>query len=552
LPLYPHQNLRAIKPLRTALYRTRHAVRFDDRLETILKPEIGLARPAAAVWAQIISVLAQNSDRIDDDQKSRALQKAEQVRAEVPVLRRKFLAQSIADKLTDPALVLHFGKDAAAVAAPVMTRATLEDAQWSALIPELPSSSRALLRERRDLPETTKHLLGLYGSADRALPSADVTEHAGETERENLHSLQIRDLVARIEAFKTDRSATPQLSTFIDVDSVQVPGLNFRFETDRAGVINWVDGVARGPLIGISFSEHTGPRAFGVDGYATGAFRKRAPFRDARLRVAGNSDAAGDWLISADPCFDSVDGRFRGYRGHARRAGQSSATDSAATPLFGADMSPDSIRQLVHELRSPINAIKGFAEMIDTQMLGPVSHPYRMRARAIVSDAIKLVDLVDNIDMAARHQSSVSDNLQDGPADVIAMIEAALDRIENRTSHASEVFGLSAESGLPAAAIDFKKGSELIERLMQTALTASDGVSPIAIDVSARGGQIITSINLQTGSDGGAVDHGLGFALRVIRQCAVEIGSQFLAESCKFALIMPHAHDSELKTIESK
>lgn len=527
-------------------------MRFDDRLDTILKPETGVVRPDAAVWAQIITILAQNSDRIDQGQKSLALQRVEQLRGKVSVARRKFVAETIADKVRDPAVILHFGKDSAAVAAPVMTSAKLDETQWSALIPELPSSSRSLLRERRDLPKATRDLLRLYGSADRALPSGAFATPANDGESDEAHGVQIRDLVARIEAYKNDRSATARPATFIDVEHVHVPGLNFRFETDRAGVINWVDGVARGPLIGISFSEHTGPRAFGVDGYATGAFRKRAPFRDARLRVAGFSDASGDWLISADPCFDKVDGRFRGYRGYARRSGQSHATPPVGASLFGPDMSPDSIRQLVHELRSPINAIKGFAEMIDSQMLGPVSHPYRMRARAIVADANKLVDLVDNIDMAARHQSSVSDALLDEPADVIAMIDAALDRIENRTARASEVFALSAEMGLPSAAIDFKKGSELIERLMQTVIAATDDGSPIAINVSAHGGQIVVSFQIQAGSDASVTDHGFGFALRVIKQCAIENGSQFLVESCKFALIMPHAHDSELKTIESK
>lgn len=526
-------------------------MRFDDRLETILKPETGVARPAAVVWAQLISTLVQISDRIDEDQKARALSKAEQLRRDVPLARRKFLAQSLTAKVTDPALVLHFGTDAAIVAAPVITTAALDESDWSTLIPKLPPSSRALLRERRDLPESTIRMLGLYGSSDRVLPSADGTEPANDGDENEQHNLQIRDLVARIEAFKTDRSASPYPVTLVDVESVNAPALNFRFETDRAGVINWVDGVMRGPLIGMSFSEHTGPRAFGVDGYATGAFRKRAPFRDARLRVAGLSDAAGDWLISADPCFDSKDGRFRGYRGYARRAGQSHASEAVPAPLFGADMNSDSIRQLVHELRSPINAIKGFAEMIDSQMLGPVSHPYRMRARAIISDSIKLVDLVENIDMAARHHASSNDSQADGPTNVIAMIEAALDRIENRSPRAGVFAQLSTKSDLPEAAIDFKKGSELIERLMQTLLSKSDNAAPVSINISVRGNQIIALFQLPA-KQPDLNDHGLGFALRVIKQCAVEIGSQFLSESRKFTLIMPLAHDSELKTIESK
>ena len=56
----------------------------------------------------------------------------------------------------------------------------------------------------------------------------------------------------------------------------------------------------------------------------------------------------------------------------APRAGRA-PTRSAEPSRAGRGMAPDSLRQLVHELRTPTNAIAGFAEMIETQMLGPVA-----------------------------------------------------------------------------------------------------------------------------------------------------------------------------------
>ena len=45
---------------------------------------------------------------------------------------------------------------------------------------------------------------------------------------------------------------------------------------------------------------------------------------------------------------------------------------------------PDSLRELVHEIKTPLNAIIGFAEIIDGQYLGPADRRYRERAGEIV------------------------------------------------------------------------------------------------------------------------------------------------------------------------
>src|SRR3546814_11097006 len=68
-----------------------------------------------------------------------------------------------------------------------------------------------------------------------------------------------------------------------------------------------------------------------------------------------------EWRISAVPFFDRHHGRFTGYRGTARRPrADESATHLRANPgLYGSGLAPDSLRQLVHELRTPPNALVG-------------------------------------------------------------------------------------------------------------------------------------------------------------------------------------------------
>ena len=90
------------------------------------------------------------------------------------------------------------------------------------------------------------------------------------------------------------------------------------------------------------------------------------------------------------PAFEPADGRFAGYRGVARR-------EEAMPPPAGSVPAPpspdhDSLREMVHEIKTPLNAIIGFAEIIDGQYLGPAHRSYRERAAEIVGQARTLLE----------------------------------------------------------------------------------------------------------------------------------------------------------------
>src|SRR3546814_9026565 len=81
------------------------------------------------------------------------------------------------------------------------------------------------------------------------------------------------------------------------------------------------------------------------------------------MLLEGTPAEAGEWRFSALPWFDPATGQFRGYRASARRP-QRNETPYGRTAT---EDSGDSIRQLIHELRSPLNAISGFAQIISGQ-----------------------------------------------------------------------------------------------------------------------------------------------------------------------------------------
>ena len=286
--------------------------------------------------------------------------------------------------------------------------ARLAEADWLAMLPATSAMARSVLAGRTDLPHGVYRALASLGSASVALPQpmvavteeapvpVPVTDVAVQTEAEagaeNTPS-QISELVRRIDKYQSTRGQPA---------AARAPRAAFQFETGPDGVIHWVDGVTRGAVIGLSIAEAAFGGEPGTDGIAAGAFRQRAEIINARMILEGTPAEAGEWRFSALPWFDPATGQFRGYRANARRPLRNE------TPYGGptAQDSGDSIRQLIHELRSPLNAISGFAQIISGQMFGPVSHGYRAMAEKIVADAASVQAIIDDLETAARSGST--------------------------------------------------------------------------------------------------------------------------------------------------
>ena len=96
---------------------------------------------------------------------------------------------------------------------------------------------------------------------------------------------------------------------------------------------------------------------------------------------------------------------------------------------------PDSLRELVHEIKTPLNAIIGFAEIIEGQYLGPADRGYRDRAAEIVRQARLLLNAIDDLDFAAKvHSASGAERER---VDLGALIER----------EAAELSGIAARGG---------------------------------------------------------------------------------------------------------
>lgn len=394
-------------------------------IATILRQAPADRRASIIAWRQLSDILAQRGNQLSDDDIRRSLHALAVLRPRVPESVRRDCARAIARHGRFAPLVALYANDVPAVSAIMLRDARLAEVDWLALLPATSAMARSVLAGRSDLPHGVYRALASLGSASVALPQPEVvtrqepevaeradpalaTETASGPAVES-HPSQISELVRRIDKYQSTR-AQPSPS--------RAPRAAFLFETGPDGVIHWVEGITRGAVIGLSIAEAAFGGEPGTDGVAAGAFRQRAEIINARMLLEGTAADAGEWRFSALPWFDPATGQFRGYRASARRPHRNEMPYGRPAP----EDSGDSIRQLIHELRSPLNAISGFAQIISGQMFGPVSSGYRSMAETIVGDAASVQSIIDDLETAARSGTARVDAHSEEVVDIGAIV----------------------------------------------------------------------------------------------------------------------------------
>ncbi|HSX57093.1 MAG TPA: histidine kinase dimerization/phospho-acceptor domain-containing protein [Sphingomonas sp.] len=597
-------------------------MRFDDTLETVLAADVSTAFGKASAWRQLVDLIGRR--RIPDDMRAlallesirgdvplavritsaRSLEMAEppaalvklcvvdEIAVAAPILRTARLNTGewieLLPRLSSPARgVLRGRRDlpvgvdsalegfraadfvlgaevAVSEAAPVEVPAVAESADDAIeaapvivpVSPFVPVGVAALgipvvaaaLREAADAGAPQK-AAALHGDLVKTQRPDGAQVPAAEAPGE---PFAIADVVARIDAFYTrqqDLPAPPRAPARSD---------GFRFETDAQGVIRWVDGVSRAPLIGLSLDMTAMPDGSRVDGVAAGALRQRARFAGARLFVAGDSDAGGDWRISASAAFDPASGRFIGYRGTGRRP----RSDETAAPLDAARSGggADSLRQLMHELRTPTNAIAGFSELIEREILGEAAPVYRERAALIRDRARALLAAIDDLDIAARIDAAA---LRLYPGEVA--LQPLFDRVSDELAPLAVMRG--ADVALPADELAVAGDARAIERLLSrtlaTLLSAAGEGERIGVRLTAENETVAIGFDrprtlaAYPGDAIFAIDDereeaallGTGFALRLIRNLARELSGSLVIEADSLTIRLPAAVTKSLEQV---
>ncbi len=530
-----------------------------------------------AAWMQTVDILAQGRGSTPEEQRAEAFRRLVALRKKVPVEKRRLASAMLASRHLPADVIAFFGSDAPVVAAPLIATAKLDVSEWQRLLPKFPSTTRALMRERRDLPGEVRMMLSGFGSSDHALPSSDVTvakPHSNQASRpaETAEPVdaspivsQISELVTRIESYRKEREI--ERETYVLQPEVTLLSNGFRFETGADGVILWADDIPQGPIIGINLGAIASAGDHGVDGHAAGAFRKRTPFRDARMVVPGEGLAAGIWLISGTPWFNSLDGRFKGYRCTARRPLREENLALPQIGLLGEGLPPDSVRQLVHELRTPLNAIRGFAEMINGQLLGPVLPAYRENAQAIIDDSRRLLALFDDLDAAARLDTNAVQSPPSVPTDARRLLHSVAANLVSLTDARNVHLRISSGQGDATLAVDTVSVERMYSRLLSTMIGLAHSGETINAVLSHNSDGVMLTVDRPTslaglgsnsmidpsyGPEGEWPDApalGLGFTLRLLSNMARSVNGRFAITETELTLFLPHPQPSASQEI---
>ncbi len=533
-------------------------VTADSMIATILRQAPADRRASIAAWRQLTDILAQRGNQLDTTDIRRAFHALAVLRRDVPEKVRRDCAVAVARHGRFAPLVAFYANDVPAVSATMLRRARLAEADWLAMLPTTAATARSILAGRSDLPVSVRRALDSLGAGSVALPQPAIAaaDAAASDVVDEAPASQISELVRRIDKYQSSRSKPAPAR----------PRTSFLFETGPDGVIRWVDGITRGAAIGLSIAESALGGEPGTDGAAVGAFRQRAEIVNARMILEGAAADAGEWRFSALPWFDPATGQFCGYRGTARRPqhnelpyGRPESSDSG-----------DSIRQLIHELRSPLNAISGFAQIISGQMFGPVSGAYRKMADSIIADAGAVQDIIDDLEVAARSTGVVETKASDEIADlatVMAQIEGDLaplladQRIDLSISrvggpflaHADDANSRRMVGRLLTALVDIcEAGTTLVGQLVAEAgpddMLQLRIVRPAAIRFASAADLLDPGFSPEGEAPGAAI-LSLGFSLRLVDSLARGAGGRLDIGHNALTLYLPSANpraDTEL------
>lgn len=471
---------------------------FDDRLDTVLQQLPASEAMARTQFRQILDLLGAMAEGAEPARLDAAFLRLGELERLIPAAERAAIVAHPALRLRSPLLVAQLSQAEPAVAVAAIRAARLDATQWLDLVPALPVRARGLLRHRDDLDGEVAALLQRLGVNDRALPPAEVpaaapAEMAAETAQARPAGEPIEEIgaiVRRIEAFRRTRQQidselysgeTPRLPLGDGYEPPRRPVEGFDFATDTEGRIDWAD-VAVAPMV-VGF---TLPGAENAAAEIAIGFRYRQPLRGMRLDLAGAPAIAGAWLMDAVPRFEQPGGHFIGYCGRMRRAPEADPAPAAGES--------DRMRQILHELRTPVNAIQGFAEVLLYQLYGPTPQEYRALAATIAGDAARILAGFDELDRLVKLDTGALD-LERGESDFSAVLAAAVARLDPVMAPRGNAFASAVDDDLRVL-IAPAEAERLVWRLLATLAGAADPGEMLKLRARLRDGRIRLSLRL--------------------------------------------------------
>ncbi|MEH6701359.1 sensor histidine kinase [Parasphingorhabdus sp.] len=555
-------------------------LRFDDRLNTVLKGSLPEGPAAATQWRQVIDLLAQKPGDLANQDVQQGLTRLRDLHDRVSELDRLAAVQSLNGRLRSAPLLVYLSADSDPICDAAVTAADLTPEICADAFPRLSERAQAQLQSRGlqvadqrrdDDTPVSESEQGLDDVRPGTQSTEDVGEGVSDDTAEKTEASQISALVEKIADYQKNRTVEATRHPVIEgatsgsfLELLEA----IRFETDQSGTIVWTEGPPVGAIVGVTIAQPAFDDGPGPDAYGAAAFRQRMPMENARMRLCGASIVVGDWRMSAIPFFSEETGRFEGYRGIMRRPNIAEDAGHSSIDLERREQ----LQQLIHELRTPLNAVIGFSEIIEQQLFGPASFEYRSLARNIMDEARRLLAGFEDLDIAVKVDSGqLPDSVGTTKADWL--FERMTQRLQGLTQ--SKVVDLNISKAEPVRpfALDGESVERIFARLLSAAIIACEngetlkgelrtriGVQPtnqFTLSRPSRITDIAESVLLDPsqGIDGDVGESsllGLGFSLRLVRNLAQAAGGSLTINKDNIALTLPAAAPSKINVRETE
>lgn len=222
---------------------------------------------------------------------------------------------------------------------------------------------------------------------------------------------------------------------------------------------------------------------------------------------------------------------------------------------------------LGHDLKTPLNAILGYAEVMQAELMGPMPKPYADYPAIIHESGTDLLLLVDDILDLARAEAG-QPRLDPEPVDLTASAESVIRQLDGQATRIGITLKLKADGEVWAEA-DARAVRQIWQNLVSNAIKYSGSGKTITLETRIEGGAALLSVTdrgagiaaadlsklTEPFAQGTGAKPGTGLGLSVVRRFAELHGGALKIESkpgkgTRVEVTLPRASDADIAPLE--